>query len=201
MCLSLSPVAYLPLSLLGHAPSELRQKKGKGERRGRGRERWKGIAPLPLSEILNTPLTVTIKANWLDLTGILYSVRQVFLTSVPCMTELQYVCVCVCECVFVSFEPKLNTLLLVGSGRSCFFQRDLGTCHNWTPNFWYYDGNLKRCESFTYSGCGGNSNLFGSEKKCMDACGSIRREDLWYPPRNKSEIFYRAMHFSAYARS
>ena len=37
---------------------------------------------------------------------------------------------------------------------------------------WTHNNGLKKCEQFTYNGCGGNNNLFASQSLCQMACES-----------------------------
>ena len=35
---------------------------------------------------------------------------------------------------------------------------------------WFYDNEANKCESFLYSGCGGNENNFGTVDECSKKC-------------------------------
>ena len=37
---------------------------------------------------------------------------------------------------------------------------------------WHFDSSTGRCRTFTYGGCQGNRNNFGSEAECMNSCRS-----------------------------
>ncbi|PAV60705.1 hypothetical protein WR25_02911 [Diploscapter pachys] len=54
----------------------------------------------------------------------------------------------------------------------CNQMRDPGYTCSSSPPFplWYYDGNLRTCQSIQFNGCGGNSNLFTSNDQCMQVC-------------------------------
>jgi len=54
----------------------------------------------------------------------------------------------------------------------CALKKESGHCRASIPRY-YYRVKTGQCESFTYGGCGGNSNNFASFDECQDACGSI----------------------------
>lgn len=54
--------------------------------------------------------------------------------------------------------------------RICLMKADPGECSAVIPRF-RYNPQTSSCESFTYGGCGGNDNNFGSEHSCMSVCG------------------------------
>lgn len=51
----------------------------------------------------------------------------------------------------------------------CHERVDPGPCDLWT-NRYYYNQDARRCEAFTYGGCGGNGNRFISESECQSIC-------------------------------
>lgn len=52
----------------------------------------------------------------------------------------------------------------------CSLPPKTGPCRASIPAF-YYNVDRKRCESFTYGGCGGNGNRFSSAATCKQTCG------------------------------
>lgn len=56
----------------------------------------------------------------------------------------------------------------------CFSPVDRGTCHGVEKRF-AYNSEIKRCQVFIYSGCGGNRNNFTSRKHCIHKCIKSRR--------------------------
>nr|BAS31066.1 protease inhibitor6 [Samia ricini] len=42
-------------------------------------------------------------------------------------------------------------------------------CRAYFPSYGY-NPSTKECESFTYGGCGGNSNRFNTKPECEEAC-------------------------------
>lgn len=56
----------------------------------------------------------------------------------------------------------------------CFSPLDRGTCHGAERRF-AYNPQTKRCQVFTYSGCGGNKNNFLLRKHCIHKCIKIKR--------------------------
>ncbi|XP_047457388.1 tissue factor pathway inhibitor a isoform X2 [Mugil cephalus] len=51
----------------------------------------------------------------------------------------------------------------------CFSPVEVGTCDR-TERRFAYNPSTKRCQMFTYSGCGGNKNNFKSRKHCVHKC-------------------------------
>ncbi|VDN07617.1 unnamed protein product [Thelazia callipaeda] len=59
---------------------------------------------------------------------------------------------------------------LIGSAKErCNQKRDPGTCLGQFIR-WHWDAERRTCQIFTYSGCGGNGNNFGSRNECFAAC-------------------------------
>jgi hypothetical protein len=56
----------------------------------------------------------------------------------------------------------------------CFQPPEPGDCDQQEPRF-YYDTAQKRCQEFTYSGCGGNDNRFTSHDECINFCTGVRK--------------------------
>ena len=52
----------------------------------------------------------------------------------------------------------------------CYQPRDDGGCRMFGGTKWYYNAKLGKCQKFTYGGCGGNDNKFGSLEECQAAC-------------------------------
>ena len=44
-----------------------------------------------------------------------------------------------------------------------------GPCHA-SASRWYFDPSIGACQQFSYGGCGGNDNNFGSKNECQAAC-------------------------------
>lgn len=64
-------------------------------------------------------------------------------------------------CFFVCLLTALPML--------CLDPLDKGKCSASFPRY-YYNAATKKCEEFTYSGCGGSSNNFVSRQSCLDVC-------------------------------
>ncbi|XP_026549785.1 WAP four-disulfide core domain protein 3-like, partial [Notechis scutatus] len=56
----------------------------------------------------------------------------------------------------------------------CQLPRDQGSCSKELQHF-YYDPEEKKCISFVYRGCEGNSNNFQTRELCEEACGKISK--------------------------
>ncbi|XP_050740363.1 papilin-like isoform X2 [Eriocheir sinensis] len=52
----------------------------------------------------------------------------------------------------------------------CHLAKDHGPC-SYKLKRYYYNGETRQCEEFTYSGCGGNKNNFNSLTECWTTCG------------------------------
>ena len=52
----------------------------------------------------------------------------------------------------------------------CHKPPEVGPCKGIFPR-WFYNASSSQCELFTYGGCQGNENKFGSLKECIKSCG------------------------------
>ncbi|XP_074140708.1 tissue factor pathway inhibitor 2 [Sminthopsis crassicaudata] len=57
----------------------------------------------------------------------------------------------------------------------CFSPLDPGSCSSDVPRY-YFNWESKRCEPFTYTGCGGNENNFVSQKDCTKVCVKVSKK-------------------------
>ncbi|CAH2316904.1 Ambp [Pelobates cultripes] len=62
-----------------------------------------------------------------------------------------------------------NTPIIKNNGDSCRLAVERGPCLGSHLNY-FYNSSSMACEMFTYGGCLGNSNNFGSEKECLQRC-------------------------------
>ncbi|CAN7992812.1 unnamed protein product, partial [Ixodes hexagonus] len=89
---------------------------------------------------------------------------------------------CVSEDTLASFEdtgddcqigqerdPNTSEAARPAGTENCFHPLDTGFCQAKLSSF-YYSETTGKCEPFTYTGCGGNSNNFQSLKECLDKC-------------------------------
>ncbi|VDK18648.1 unnamed protein product [Anisakis simplex] len=80
------------------------------------------------------------------------------------------------------------------SSKVCFLPREKGECAKGTDRSqqrWWYNSEKLMCETFTFSGCGGNANRFASLYSCKSHCDGLIRP--------KSRTFSRlANHFLHY---
>ncbi|VDP21318.1 unnamed protein product [Soboliphyme baturini] len=58
----------------------------------------------------------------------------------------------------------------------CKHPQDPGTCNERFIR-WYWNSSLKACEVFTYSGCKGNGNNFGSREDCQQKCEPTKQPE------------------------
>ena len=82
-----------------------------------------------------------------------------------------------CEGNANRFASEEQCLRQCGSFKNqdvCSFEQDRGECIGRFRKF-YYNAVLKKCEEFTFGGCGGNGNRFSSEDECQKIC-LIREE-------------------------
>nr|XP_060627543.1 carboxypeptidase inhibitor SmCI-like [Anolis sagrei ordinatus] len=73
-------------------------------------------------------------------------------------------------------EEQLRELRMFGlekrlkGGHVCTLPRDAGPCDAVHPR-WCYNWAGRKCEKFTYGGCGGNGNNFRTLEECQGSCG------------------------------
>ncbi|XP_053183672.1 collagen alpha-6(VI) chain-like [Scomber japonicus] len=51
----------------------------------------------------------------------------------------------------------------------CLLRKDAGNCEKYTER-WFFNSDVGQCSRFWYSGCGGNSNRFETQKACEKLC-------------------------------
>ena len=68
-------------------------------------------------------------------------------------------------CVFCCSICKL----LNSADDVCALQYEVGNCRGSFTRF-YYNKITRRCEMFSYGGCGGNANNFVNERDCIRTC-------------------------------
>lgn len=56
----------------------------------------------------------------------------------------------------------------------CNMTADYGLCHG-SQLRWHFDSQTQLCQSFLYSGCGGNANRFESHEACAAVCREAPR--------------------------
>ncbi|XP_042319020.1 WAP four-disulfide core domain protein 3 [Sceloporus undulatus] len=56
----------------------------------------------------------------------------------------------------------------------CRLPKVVGPCTAAFPR-WFFNWASRKCEAFTYGGCGGNENNFKTLKECQHACGRHAR--------------------------
>uniref|UniRef100_A0A6P4FFI7 Kunitz-type serine protease inhibitor 2 n=1 Tax=Drosophila rhopaloa TaxID=1041015 RepID=A0A6P4FFI7_DRORH len=52
----------------------------------------------------------------------------------------------------------------------CVQNSEYGKCEG-HRRLWYYNVNRAKCQTFIYSNCGGNGNLFFTRESCQEFCG------------------------------
>ena len=75
--------------------------------------------------------------------------------------------------------PQYSPLFVTAVPRTvsgCKAPISRGTCSN-ALSMYAFDSRLKRCVSFTYSGCGGNANLFFTMRECKNTCGPLIKDN------------------------
>ena len=75
---------------------------------------------------------------------------------------------CCSDGVSIPAGPNQENCPLYKTG--CDMPKVEGTCGNRLVRY-YYDMKRKRCDSFIFSGCGGNMNNFDSLEECQVKCG------------------------------
>ncbi|KRX73422.1 Papilin, partial [Trichinella sp. T6] len=72
-------------------------------------------------------------------------------------------------------QPQLTSAPISNKFSSqCSVAYDAGHCKNETQR-WYFDFQLSKCQTFTYSGCGGNGNNYRTEEECEISCKEHRQ--------------------------
>lgn len=67
-----------------------------------------------------------------------------------------------------SFNLRLPDKLIFNRS-SCNLSPDRGQCYGQFYNY-YYDSKERKCQMFTYNGCGGNANNFQTREECEMSC-------------------------------
>ncbi|XP_040913680.1 tissue factor pathway inhibitor a [Toxotes jaculatrix] len=75
---------------------------------------------------------------------------------------------------------------------ACFSPVDKGTCHGAERRF-AYNPEVRRCEPFMYSGCGGNENNFKHPKRCFRKCIGSRKGVIRIKRKNIGSIVNRSV--------
>ncbi len=76
----------------------------------------------------------------------------------------------------------------------CFQEKQVGTCKS-TMMRWTFNEKRNKCETFRFSGCGANMNLFDSEKDCktvcptLSTCEELREKNLRISEKTKKVVF------------
>lgn len=70
----------------------------------------------------------------------------------------------------------------------CYATVDPGTCSD-QIDAWYYNPLSQKCETFKYTGCGGNSNRYQSEEQCERSCGRFRGQDVCRYPKDSGPCY------------
>lgn len=77
----------------------------------------------------------------------------------------------------LNFFPLLflcvQAILALSREEMCSLEVRPGNCRSTKMGRWYYNKKSRTCESFLYSGCGGNANSFETEQECLGTCGDI----------------------------
>jgi len=66
-------------------------------------------------------------------------------------------------------KREYDSLARRGFPSNCFQPKKVGVCKAAIPRF-FYNQATGDCEKFTYGGCHGNGNNFGSERECLCRC-------------------------------
>lgn len=69
----------------------------------------------------------------------------------------------------ISKTIELDNVENIRGKAVCYLQHEIGLCRAAVPSF-YYDLNENKCKEFTYGGCDGNGNRFGTKKDCETRC-------------------------------
>uniref|UniRef100_A0A0K2TMJ4 Papilinlike [Aplysia californica] n=1 Tax=Lepeophtheirus salmonis TaxID=72036 RepID=A0A0K2TMJ4_LEPSM len=70
---------------------------------------------------------------------------------------------------FKELESCINHCAINEYPKSCIEPQDVGECKEKIKKF-YYEKDTGACHSFIYSGCGGNTNRFDSQRDCERIC-------------------------------
>ncbi|XP_068155724.1 papilin isoform X2 [Drosophila tropicalis] len=68
----------------------------------------------------------------------------------------------------------------------CFLAYDSGNCYE-NVTRWYYNSQEGLCDEFTYTGCGGNANNYGSEEECQNECNDAQTTCSLPPVRGRCD--------------
>ncbi|XP_017784218.1 PREDICTED: papilin isoform X2 [Nicrophorus vespilloides] len=77
--------------------------------------------------------------------------------------------------------PEQPVQELDDSTKICYQPVDTGNCNDSIAAY-FFDPATHKCQTFTYSGCGGNANRYNSEEQCERQCGRFRGQDVCKMP-------------------
>lgn len=72
---------------------------------------------------------------------------------------------------------QISNTLSISALLTCNLPAKIGTCASKEIR-WHYNAAKKICETFKYSGCGGNANNFGTREECEAFCSGVGKEAI-----------------------
>ncbi|KAI3353857.1 hypothetical protein L3Q82_004865 [Scortum barcoo] len=71
------------------------------------------------------------------------------------------------------FDTQEGCETLCNEKFRCYRPMQYGSCSADMPKF-FYNISSQRCERFSFSSCGSNGNIFGTEEECQSLCGGVK---------------------------